>query len=110
MKRLPSKSVGLGDILAFVLMFVLKFIFNSSPSQQQFPALWKEAAIFPVFKKDSRASVTNYKPVSILYNFIKLLELIIHEHLSYYFKSKLNICQHGFYQIQIYFYKFRYVF
>jgi hypothetical protein len=75
---------------------VLKLIFNLSLSKQQFPSLWKQADIIPVFKKRSSTSDINYRPASILNNFSKVSEFIIYEHVFYYFKSKLNICQHGF--------------
>jgi hypothetical protein len=32
----------------------------------------------------------------MLNTFSKLFELVIHDHVSYYLKSKLNTCQHGF--------------
>jgi hypothetical protein len=34
--------------------------------------------------------------ISILNNFSKLFELVIHDHISHYLKFKLNPCQHGF--------------
>jgi hypothetical protein len=40
--------------------------------------------------------VCNYRPISILNTFSELFEFVIHEHVSYYFKSKLNPSQHGF--------------
>jgi hypothetical protein len=79
-----------------VFVPVLKFILNLSLSQQKFPTLWKQAAVVPVFKKDNCASVSNYRPIPILNNFYKVFEFIIHDHVSHYFKCKLNPCQHGF--------------
>jgi hypothetical protein len=45
-----------------------------------FPTLWKEAAVVPVFNRDNHAAVSNYRPISILNNFSKLFEVIIHDH------------------------------
>jgi hypothetical protein len=53
-------------------------------------------AIVPVFKKGNSASVSNYRPISILNNFSKLFELVVQDHISHYFKFKLDACQHGF--------------
>jgi hypothetical protein len=53
-----TNYMGLDDIPAFVIQGcseifipILIFIFKLSLSQQQFPTLWKQAAIVPVFKK-----------------------------------------------------------
>jgi hypothetical protein len=103
-KRLrPSKSVGLDGVPSFVIkgcseLFVpvIKFMFNLSLSQHKSPTLWKQAAVVPVFNKGSCASVSNCRPISILNDFSEVFELIIHDHVSHYFKRKLNTCQHGF--------------
>jgi hypothetical protein len=101
-KRLkPSKSVGLNDIAGFVIkgcsavfIPILRHIFNLSLTQQHFPTVWKEAAIVPVFKRGNHAPASNYRPISILNNFSKLLEFIIHDHVLHY--VKLNPNQHDF--------------
>jgi hypothetical protein len=101
-KRLKlSKSVGL-DIPGFVIkgcsiifVSILRHIrFNMSLTQQYLPTVWKEAAIVPVLKIVKYAAVSNYRPISILGNFSKLFELIIHYHVSHYVKCNHN--QHGF--------------
>ena len=99
----PSKSSGLDGIPTFIikgcssiLVPILTYIFNLSLSSGVFPTLWKTAAVVPVFKKGSKAEVKNYRPISILNGFSKLFEILVHEHLSFYFKEKLNSAQHGF--------------
>jgi hypothetical protein len=83
----PSRSVGLDDIPSFVIrgwseifVPVLKHIFNLSLTQNYFPAVWKQAAVVPVFNKGNTASVSNCRPISTLNIFYKLLELVIHDH------------------------------
>jgi hypothetical protein len=73
-------------------------ISNLSLTQHYFPTVRKQAAIVPVFKKKkgNTASVSNYRPISILNIVSKLFELVIHDHVSHYLKSKLNPCQHDF--------------
>jgi hypothetical protein len=103
-RRLKStKSVGPDDIPSFIikgcseiLVPVPKHIFNIGLSNGGFPSLWKETTVAPVFKKYIRALVTNYTPISLLNNFSKIFKIIIHDQLSYYFKSKLHLSQHGF--------------
>ena len=103
-KRLRlSKSVGIDNIPAFIIkgcsdifVPVLKFIFNLSLCQRSFPTLWKQTAVIPVFKKGNRASVNNYRPISILNTFSKIFEFVIYEQVFHYVKSKFNPSQHGF--------------
>jgi hypothetical protein len=63
-------------------------------TQQYFPAAWKEAAVLPVFKRGNYVAVSNHRPVSILSNFSKLFQIIIHDHVSHYAKYIPN--QHSF--------------
>ena len=85
-KRLrPSKSVGTDSIPAFIikgcsdiLMPVLKFIFILNLSRRILPILWKQAVVFPTFKKRKTALVTNYRPISILSTFPKYSKLSFH--------------------------------
>jgi hypothetical protein len=59
----------------------------------------------PVYEKGNNASVKNYRPVSRFNSFSKIFELIIYDHLFYYFKNKLNPIQSWLLSIQIYFYQ-----
>jgi hypothetical protein len=79
----PSKSVSLDNTLSFVIRCcsdtfipVLKHIFNPSLPWQYLPTLWKQAAVVPAFKKDSSASFSNQRPISILNNFLNYLNLL----------------------------------
>jgi hypothetical protein len=60
---------------------ILKHIFNLSLSEHCFPTLWKQAAIITVFKEGKRTSVSNYRAISLVSNFSKLFELVIHVHI-----------------------------
>jgi hypothetical protein len=50
---------------------------------------------FSIQKGDS-TNVNNYRPISILNNFSKIFEFIVHNRLSNFFKLGLNPDQHGF--------------
>jgi hypothetical protein len=58
----------------------------------------ERTAVVPVFKKGDSTKVTNYRPISIFNNFSKIFEFIVHNHLSNFFKHKLNPAQHGFHK------------
>jgi hypothetical protein len=83
-KRLrPSKCVGLDDIPSFIIkgcsdVFIplLTHVFNLSVTCETFPSLWKEIYVVPAFKKGDRTNVKNYRPISILNNFLKYLNLL----------------------------------
>jgi hypothetical protein len=98
----PTKSAGLDGIPGFMIkgcidIFVplLNYIFNLSLSQQLFPSSWKQAAVVPIFKKGSSSLLAKCCPISILNNFSKVFEFVIHDHVSHYVWSKLNCCQYG---------------
>jgi hypothetical protein len=71
-------------------------IFNLSLLTGKFLSLWKKADDVPIFKKGNKVLVGNYRPISILNNFSKIFESIIHDHLLFYFKFKQHSNQHGF--------------
>ena len=71
----------------------LAYICNSSFSKGKFPDKLKIAKILPVYKSDDKSSFTNYRPISILPCFSKVLEKLFHSRLSE-FLSKFKILNH----------------
>ena len=64
-----------------------------------FPDMMKKAKIRPFFKKGDRQNMQNYRPISILSAFSKILEKIMYNWLLSFFKKKHNVLtneQHGF--------------
>ena len=47
-------------------------LFNYSMTKGIFPDIWKEANVSPLFKKDDPSSVSNYRPISLLIQLVKL--------------------------------------
>jgi hypothetical protein len=94
-KRLrPRIFVGLDNIPDFIIkgcsaiwVPALKYLFHFTVSQKHFLTQWKQAVIAPVYKK----TIDTYR---FLLTF-QVFEHVTHDHLSYYFKCKLNLCQHG---------------
>ena len=52
-----------------------------------FPSVLKTAEVVPVFKKDSKLDYSNYHPISLLSNIIKILEKRMYKRL-YTFPKK----------------------
>ena len=57
----------------------LCFIFNSSLQSNVVPHQWKRAIVIPVYKKGSRNSPKNYRPISLTSSFCRILESILFE-------------------------------
>jgi hypothetical protein len=102
-KRLkPSKCAGADGILFLIIkgrshIFIplLTFIFNLSVTTEAFPFLWKHAAAVVVVSvfKESSSTVVYYLWIQQVTQYVfppKVLEFIIHDHLSYFFKCKFN--------------------
>ena len=66
------------------LVYPLKLIFKASNQEVVFPDCWKKASVVPIYKKESKNLLKNYKPISLLPFFCKIYERII-------FKELFNI-------------------
>src|SRR6218665_66663 len=76
----------------------LAVIFNSSFNTSIVPNLLKSAIVTPIYKQGLRNEVSNYRPISTLPHFSKLLEKIMYSRLYSYIEKKhiLYQHQHGF--------------
>ncbi len=81
----PSKATGLDGIPArliklcgHLILSPLHYIFNLSIKTLTFPQIWKEAQITPLFKGGNQDQPDNYRPISVLPIFSKLLERLVH--------------------------------
>ena len=77
---------------------ILAMIFRKSMNTGQVPKEWRHANVVPIYKKGSKSSLGNYRPVSLTCVCCKLMESIIKddimEHLN---KNKvIRKSQHGF--------------
>jgi hypothetical protein len=66
---------------------VLNHIMNLSLSQGVFPNQLKVAKVIPLFKSGDKMLVNNYRPVSVLSIFSKILEKIMYERIIRYLKG-----------------------
>ena len=100
-----GKSSGYDDISPSIvksaIVFITKplaYIFNLSISTGIFPDALKVAKVVPVFKKDDPHVFSNYRPISLLPCFSKILERLIYNRLDH-FLTRFNILhdnQYGF--------------
>ena len=83
---------------AVVLAHPLKFLFNQSINQGKFPQSLKSARIIPIYKKGSKSDVNNYRPISLLNIFSKIIEKLMKYFLIEYIDSSniLSPHQYGF--------------
>lgn len=78
----------------------LTSIFNQSLCDGEFPQNWKTACVSPIYKSGDKYSPDNYRPISLLGIFSKLLEKIMNKRLMQYLESNnlLSNFQFGFRQ------------
>ena len=104
-KSLNSVGGGIDKINTHILfgtytniLHHLTFFFNLCLKNAVFPDNLKVAVITPLFKSGSRDKFTNYRPISLLPIFSKILEKIVIANLSTFLESHniLNPFQFGF--------------
>ena len=76
----------------------ITLIINQSLKSGIFPNQLKIAKVTPIYKKDDKKIITNYRPISALPVVSKVFETVIHEQLSDYFLSNnlFSAQQYGF--------------
>ena len=65
----------------------LCIIFNNIIKTGIFPNIWKSANVTPIHKKESKQTVKNYRPISLLPLFAKIFERILFSKMYNYFIS-----------------------
>ena len=101
----PNKAHGWDEISVRMiklsdasLVLPLKIIFTNCLRSGLFPEIWKYANVVPVHKKNEKNLKGNYRPISLLPIFGKILEKLIYDSLYSYLASHelLNPNQSGF--------------
>ena len=94
---LANKSTGPYSIPLKLLLLIpdliivpLAYIINRSLSTGQYPNLLKIVKVIPVHKGGSTQEVNNFRPISLLSIFDKIIEKIVHSRL-YSFLENYNI-------------------
>ena len=89
-------SVSFISKFALTLSKPLRHIFSLSFSQGVVPQQLKIAKVIPIFKSGSRNSMDNYRPISLLCVFSKILEKIMFNRLSSFLETNNIICPEQF--------------
>lgn len=92
-KQIPAKlSCGFDDIPMKVIKSVinsislpLTTIFNKSLSNGVFPDFMKIAKMCPIHKSGDTMDINNYRPISLLPSFSKILEKLVHINVCFLF-------------------------
>ena len=59
----------------------LQYLFNLSFEKNIFPSDLKIAKVKPIFKADNNTELSNYRPISVLPSFSKILERVMYNSL-----------------------------
>ena len=87
-----SIPIRVMKILKHVISNPIEIIFNASFSQGIVPDDLKIAGVIPIFKKSIQSVADNYRPISLLSLFNKILEKLMYErfkNMIFYMKSNL---------------------
>ena len=97
------KAVGPDGISPRVLKFCavalcepIHYLFFISLRTQRLPSQWRLHKITPVFKSADKASITNYRPISLLCSISKVLEQIVYDKCIDFISNRISIRQFGF--------------
>lgn len=71
-------------------------IYTKSLQSGAYPTQWKLAHLTPIHKDGRLDDIAQYRPVSILSGFGKVLEAIVNKKLITHFKQSIDTNQHGF--------------
>jgi retron-type reverse transcriptase len=77
-------------LFKFSLLTHLIMIINLSFTNSIIPSLWKISKVIPIYKKGSNKDCSNFRPISLLPIFSKIMEKYVHDLLlDYMEKNKL---------------------
>ena len=87
----PNKAMGPDGISSQMLILCdksviipLSIIFKNILVTSKYPDLWKCANVTPIFKKDDKKLIKNYRPISLLPICSKIFEKIIFNNLYFF--------------------------
>ena len=94
-----SRSIGHDGISSELLKLInndisacITLIINQSIKSGIFPDILKIAKVTPIYKKDDKKFIKNYRPISVLPVISKVFETVICDQLCEYFSSKNQLC------------------
>ena len=96
--KLNSISVKILKLCSPFLSYPLSLIINKSLHFGVFPDILKDACVVPIFKKGDKSDMKNYRPISILPLFSKVIEKCVARRLESFMSRFSVMCsnQYGF--------------
>ena len=84
--------------LAEVFASPLSYLFATSMCTAALPRDWVTANVVPVFKRDDKSVIKNYRPISLTSLVVKTMEKIMYSNLISALEShdQISSCQYGF--------------
>ena len=102
-ESLPNKSVGpasipirLLKVVADIIVIPLCAIINLSFATGVFPEVWKVAKVIPLHKGGSTEELNNFRPISLLSIFDKIIEKLMHLRLYSFLEENQILCKNQF--------------
>ena len=102
---LKNKSCSIDNLpvailkqISSIISPVLEYLINFSINSGTFPDCLKVSRVVPLYKGGNELDCSNYRPISILNIFSKILEKVVHKQLYHYFEQNniLDDSQFGF--------------
>lgn len=82
--------------MADIIVVPLCHIINLSFSTGVFPEVWKVAKVIPLHKGGSTEELNNFRPISLLSIFDKIIEKLMHVRLYSFFEDHQVFCKNQF--------------
>ena len=83
-------SIRMTKLCGKTIAIPLKLIFRSILEESVFPDDWKKSNVVPIYERDSKNLIKNYRPISLLPIFSKIFERLIFNSLfNYFIQNKL---------------------
>lgn len=99
----PKLTTGPDGVPAFLIRdcaqifsYPLMILFNLCLSSGTFPDMWKRSKLCPIYKNGDKFAITNFRPISIICNFCKILETLLHDSIYPSVSTQISPYQHGF--------------
>jgi hypothetical protein len=104
LRKVKDKSTAGTDVIPAVLLrdyanifvYSLTALFNLPLKTSTYPVSWKKSLVSPIHKKGNKSEVENYRPVTLLCNFSKVLETVFHNIILNHTKQFISNIEHGF--------------
>ncbi|CAH2012087.1 unnamed protein product [Acanthoscelides obtectus] len=91
-------TVRIVKTLQNLIIYPLTKLFNQCIESNTFPDFFKLSKIIPIFKQGDTEELCNYRPISLIPIFAKILELLLKDQINEYFEANNLFCstQFGF--------------